>query len=300
MLVQTLVSYLAQGWPPSQIVIFDNTGHATENAEGSTDPYMHYFLNHTHIRYVYGVAVYAISRRLTFAECQNLFLHVAQREDIYDFFWAHQDVVVMQDETLYPSLFEAVVAEKRELVRKFGTRSRNWAVGYFDYDKLAHVNVLAADVIGLWDIRIPYYPSDCDYYGRARRAGLYIFDFPAARFFDVAVCLTNPQELFASAGVSAQRRLESTLKSMAVSKAAGDRWWHFWLSDRRNIWQGRNADGSISPDFGDGWRQQIVAGRKFFKHKWGTSECDISCRNESTIVSLAATQASEVRGAEAA
>ncbi|KAK5947820.1 hypothetical protein OHC33_011161 [Knufia fluminis] len=225
MLEQTLLSYLVEGWPSDQIVVFDNSGHAHENVRGTADPVEHYFLDYNRLRHLYGVALYQIPVRLSFSQFQNLLLTIAEREGLFDYFWTHQDVVVQPIVNFYPSLFHGVLAEMEELGLKFSYPSKNWALGFFDYDRLAHVNTMAAQVIGRWDTMIPYYPTDCDYYGRARSRRLFIFDFPAARFYDIGECLPDPHDLLGIEQPVAT--VESQLIRMAASKSKGRKAGHF-------------------------------------------------------------------------
>ncbi|KAJ9657847.1 hypothetical protein H2198_004043 [Neophaeococcomyces mojaviensis] len=267
LLEQTIASYIAEGWPCSQIVVVDNTGHALENAAGSVQDSEHYHLNYTRMQKNYGVSVFGLPIRLTFAQYQNWLLHLAKREGIDDFYWSHQDIIVRSDPNLFPSFFHGILAEKEQLASRFSKGSKEWAFGFFSYDWLAHVNVRAAEVVGQWDQWIPYYHSDCDYYGRARRKELLMFDFPIGRFFDVGSCLTSPQALFAQAQFDNAFELDDVLQQMHGTKA-----------DERNhggSWQGRTADKDVSDDSGPGFEYQIDAGRKWFKKKWGTWQCNV-------------------------
>ena len=86
MLEQTLRSFIMEGWPPSQIVVFDNTGVALRNDAGINARDQPTYLNYTHLQRIYGVAIYKLPVRLTFSQCQNYFLDVAQHQNITNFF----------------------------------------------------------------------------------------------------------------------------------------------------------------------------------------------------------------------
>lgn len=270
MLEQTVMSYLQEGWPHDQIVVVDNTGHAIENMQGLSMTVDAHFLNYTRLRTVYGVAVYSATTSLSLAQFQNLLLFRAQREGIADYYWSHQDVVVRSRPELFLSVFEAILAEKRSLLQKFGHHSSQWAVGFYDYDRLAHFNTLNAHTVGDWDVFIPFYPADCDYYGRARRANRFIYDFPRAYVYDVAQCLNDVSHLCPQASPE-HVDLDSLLQKMSDEKEH---------SGKRNSWH-KNDDvvdvaNGISPDFGRGFSMQIEAGRKWYKLKWKTNSCNIA------------------------
>lgn len=119
---------------------------------------------------------------------------------------------------------------------------------------------------------IPYYPANCDYYGRARKAGLFLFDQKGGRFFDVADCISDTCLLFASDEPS-RKQLEIELAALVRIKSRRLGVFEFWKGDRRNMRQGKNRDNT-SPDFGVGFELQIKAGRKWFESKWGSKKCN--------------------------
>ena len=156
-----------------------------------------------------------------------------------------------------PSFFDNIIEEKRLLDRKFLSQS-DWAFIWFGYDNLAHVNVAAASVIGLWDIFIPYYFSDCDYYRRARGHHLAIIDFYAGRIWSLADCVD--QYLWAD-----PPGLDIVLDELAQRKRQN--------KSGRNYWQGKLSDGKRTDDFGYGFQKLVDAGRNVYKEKWGTLRC---------------------------
>jgi len=270
LLQQTVLSYIAEGWPASQIIVLDNTGASRENSHGLNDPHHHTFLNYTLLRHMYGVNVRQSPVRLTFAQLQNLLLELARAAKWDDFYVSHQDVVVRStldagaSRPLYHNLLHEYFATKRE----FSENPSQWAFCFFHYDWLSHVNVLAADRIGPWDVLIPWYPSDCDYYGRARLAGLSIFDYYVGEFHDVAQCISDPERLlFLAEGGQEYRDVEKLLRDLANAKSRNKK--------GRNTWQGQQH-GGISDDFGPRFFEVLNAGRKSYRMKWGTTQCDVA------------------------
>jgi hypothetical protein len=94
-------------------------------------------------------------------------LDITRQHNITDYFWAHQDIVVRGESAESPSFYDKVIEEKHLLHHKLPSQF-GWAFVWFAYDNLAHVNVPAADIVGAWDMFIPYYSSDCDYNRRTR------------------------------------------------------------------------------------------------------------------------------------
>ena len=64
----------------------------------------------------------------------------------------------------FKSLYMNCVQALREAtVKDEGSdEERRWAMRWFNYDKLALVNVAGFVEIGAWDTQIPYYMTDCD------------------------------------------------------------------------------------------------------------------------------------------
>ena len=246
-----------EGWPPSQIVVFDNTGLALENSAGTNARDQPTYLNYSHLQQTYGVAIYKLLVRHSFSQGQNALLRFAQIHELPDFFWAHQDILVRSESDASPSLYDNIITMKRLLHEKFLSQS-DWAFVWFDYDNLSHVNVAAASAIGLWDIFIPYYFSDCDYYRRARQHHLAIVDFYAGPIWSLAGCVD--QHLWTDPS-----RLDTLLPKLVQEKRRDE--------SGRSRWQGMLPDGKRTDDFGEGFQAMVEAGKRVFKLKWGTYRC---------------------------
>ena len=264
MLDQTILSYLAEGWPSSQILVLDNSGRSSENAAGVLQRDHYASLNYTKLLEHYKVSFYRIPVRLTFAQLQNLYLDIARESNWTDFYWTHQDIVIRSYPTDPPStpFYFHVLDEQRELM---GRDPGKWAFGFYNYDLLSHVNVRVLDKVGYWDDRIPFYKADCDFYRRTRLAGLFIYDYDAGYVFDVEQCLTDLNSLKQPHGTSAYVELTTELALMQANKKSH--------AKERNKWRGRLVDGPISPDFGYAFWRVSDAGERNYRSKWHTDAC---------------------------
>ncbi|KAI0025149.1 hypothetical protein F4780DRAFT_768425 [Xylariomycetidae sp. FL0641] len=205
MLLQCVASYIAAGWPPSDIYVVENTGVFRANRRQELSLQNPFFLNHTALRQM-GVNVVTTPTLLTFAQLQNFFLNTAQQRNWPFFYWSHQDVLVFSDEDVrkkdrdhdwdhdpYATLYERAVGLLRYLE---APGMPPWATHFFSYDQLALVNVDAYLDTGGWDPLIPYYAADCDMYLRLHWAGFWQPQSDAGLIFDVAAPLDDVAALF--------------------------------------------------------------------------------------------------------
>lgn len=226
MLQQTVLSSVAAGWAPSQIIVVDNTGVSRANARHH---FRHTFLNYSLLLDSYGVNIFSNPTRQTFSQLQNLTLELARTAEWTDFYVSHQDVVVRNSlgEDASSTFYDSILREYREIKGSFADNLSKWAFVYYQYDWLIHVNVLSADRIGPWDQFIPYYFSDRNYYGCARRGGFQIFDYHAGSIFDLAECIAEPDKhLFHARGFPEDHETEMMLQKLALDKReAGQNVW---------------------------------------------------------------------------
>jgi hypothetical protein len=273
LLQQALLSYIAEGWPPSQIVVVDNTGSWWANLHERLTQDNHTFLNHTLLRQTYGVNIYAMPTRLSFAQLQNTLLTLARTSGWPDFYSSHQDIVIRSSIVKVGMPFYHSVLQERELHSPVPATDSTWAITFFHYDWLARTNVHAATQVGSWDVLIPWYPTDCDYYRRTRLRGYSIVDHYAGEIFDLATCLPDPEtKLFLPTDAAQNANVTETLRQMGISKGEH--------KQGRNIWQGRER-GGIADDFGPRFTELVQAGRENYRAKWGTSRCDVSLPDQS-------------------
>lgn len=271
MLQQAIVSYLVAGWPASDIFIIDNTGTMFSNRRAQLSIQNPSFLDYHRLEKIYNVNIIMTPTRLSFSQLQNFFLHEALVRDWTHYFWSHMDVVALStidpSNTGYQSLYRRVVADLEA-----STSSKEWAIRFYAYDRLAVVSVAAFDSIGGWDTSIPYYSSDCDVYGRLNMAGYNRNPSPdIGQIFDVATAMEDVTVLFL-AGSPYTPLYDSLYYNMSRNMEQKNK-------AERNTWQAVQQGGQGEPYYYkmSGWEivrtNMIEVGRKIFRLKWGTSQC---------------------------
>jgi len=234
-LQQVVVSYITAGWPPEDIYVVENTGVFDSNAKGLLCLQNPFFLNHTRL-HLLGVNIIVTPTLLTFAQLQNFYIHQSIERGWKQYFWGHMDIVALSfedkfvvggeekagneqekveggagtdgdvkknDEEVgkykdFKSLYMNCVQALREAtVKDEGSdEERRWAMRWFNYDKLALVNVAGFVEIGAWDTQIPYYMTDCDLHARLNMAKLEIKDAPAGFLIDVGESIDDLYTLY--------------------------------------------------------------------------------------------------------
>jgi hypothetical protein len=285
MLIQTVLSYIAAGWPREDIVVIDNSGTMDANPLqklSSTNPF---YLDYHTLRGRYGVSVLQAPTLLTFSQLQNFFLRLAIAYNWRFYFWSHMDVVVLSDETASPyySFHQRVLSILADLrVSSLDAASASereiWALKYFTYDWLTLINVGPWRTIGTWDSFIPYYTSDCDAYSRVPMHGFTTGDVRAGHIFDIPRPISHPETKFFPGEKDSDRTLLNAsryqallgeLKALQDEKHVG----------ARNKWQSANTGGKGDPwtydpeGFQKMWWATADFGRELYKKKWGTDEC---------------------------
>ena len=173
MLVQTVLSYVAAGWPREDIIIIDNSGTMDANPLQQLSLTNPFYLDYENLRTRYGVSIIQTPTLLTFSQLQNFLLRLALAHNWRFYFWSHMDVAVLSDESATPfsSFHQRVLSILAELhISSLDAATApehdTWALKYFTYDWLTLINVGPWRNIGAWDNFIPYYASDCDAYSR--------------------------------------------------------------------------------------------------------------------------------------
>jgi hypothetical protein len=292
MMRQTVLGYIASGWPREDIIIVDNSGTADANNLKLLSQSNPFFLDYDLFRYRYGVSILQTSVLLNFAQIQNFLIRVAMARHWPYFFWSHMDVGILshEEETPYLSFYERVlkILDDAESSRMSG--ESKWAVKFFNFDYLTLVNVEAWRHIGQWDVFIPYYATDCDAYGRLKMMGYKIDGVNAGHIWDVADIVDNPEEKFfppspTKNGDSTNatddnapnserfKALREELQKIQDEKLSN--------SKGRNTWQNMQKGGKGEPwtydpaGFQVAWWEMAEDGRKLYKNKWGVSNCDL-------------------------
>jgi hypothetical protein len=212
LLLQCVSSYIAAGWPPSDIHVVDNTGTFGANQRHELTLQNPFFLNHTALHQL-GVNIIMTPTVLTFAQLQNFYLHTALMRQWRFFFWTHQDVIVFSDEDVkkkdrdhdwdhdpFATLYERSVGLMRYLN---GPDMPPWSTHFFSYDLFTLVNRDAYLDAGAWDTHIPFQAADCDMYLRLHWAGYWQPQSEAGLVYDVGVPLNDIGALFRLPGAHA-------------------------------------------------------------------------------------------------
>lgn len=312
-LLQCISSYIAAGWPASDIYIVENTGVMLSNLHNKLTLQNPFYLNHTQLSLL-GVNILITPTLLTFAQLQNYYLWTAIERKWEQFFWSHQDILVFSfenetfpedsppaysargDSPVTYTLYDRAVGVLQFLRRP---EAPKWANHFFAYDHLTLVNRDALLSVGGWDTHIPFYATDCDMYVRLMWAGYWQGETEVGIILDVATVLDDIGALFRIPGIQATfqgdpnfssedplpprdketfAHLVEVAKRMEEAKYVDGNGW-------RNMWQLRQTGGEGEPfardyeGFEIGTRMFIDTGRAVFAEKWGHRGCDIHRMN---------------------
>lgn len=277
MLHQCIVSFIAAGWPASDITVFDNSGVMAANLHGQLTVDNPAYVNVSRLTEL-GVKYERIPTLLTFSQLQNFYLSTAISRGLDYYFWGHMDVTILTDEerTPYKSFYEMMVEDLVDVIKDYD----NWALHFYSFDWLTLVNVKTYNLMGGWDVAIPYYTSDCDFYSRVMMWGdethngwnLLSIDEPKSSIYDTSQPIQDLSAFFpesASEELNSARyqKLRNTLKFDMEQKGGGD---------DRNHWQNRQAGGQKDPYFRSTWirdesfKRLDAMGKEVFEMKWHT------------------------------
>lgn len=305
MMKQSVLGYIASGWPREDIIILDNSGTLDANSKKLLSPSNPFFLDYDLFRTRYGVSILRTPVLLNFAQLQNFMLDMALRRDWKYYFWSHMDVGIIssEEDTPYKSLYAKVLEVLEQAISSSESGKSKWGVKFFNFDYLSLNNVDVWRKVGQWDVFIPYYATDCDFYERLRMLGFTTDEVQVGHIFDVANNVTDPEtKFFPSASSTAKNPPRRRFGN--AEKRDGDKDSHDEKpnSDRfkallaelkvfeeekkanskgRNTWQNKQKGGQGEPwtydpaGFQSAWWQMAEAGRKLYKSKWGTGECNL-------------------------
>jgi hypothetical protein len=284
LLEQTVLSYISTGWPREDIIVVDNSGTMDANNRRLLSQGNPFYLDHTLYRSTYGVSILQTPTLYTFSQLMNLYLRISMTQHWSIYFWSHQDVAVLSDETAVPyrSFYHRILDILADLgVKSLDStqntnRDQKWALKFFAYDWLTLINVEPWRTIGQWDPFIPYYTADCDAYSRITLHGFTKDDVNAGHVFDVSetVPVTSffPSDPLEAPHSQRFRDLKDQLDALMKKK------WHDKEASR-NQWQGKENGGkgeawAYDPTgFQTMWWETSQLGRTLYKKKWGTDEC---------------------------
>ncbi|UKZ79814.1 hypothetical protein TrVFT333_007576 [Trichoderma virens FT-333] len=287
MMRQTVLGYIASGWPREDIIIVDNSGTADANNLKLLSHDNPFFLDYDLFRYRYGVSILQTSVLLNFAQIQNFLMRVAMARHWPYYFWSHMDVGILshEEETPYTPRRSRVISNLR----------KKWAAKFFNFDYLTLINVEAWRHIGTWDVFIPYYATDCDAYGRVKMLGYSIDGVHAGHIWDVNNFVDDPESRFFPPASqpssekdkdSANHTSEDNAPNSARFQALREELQKIQDaknsdSKGRNTWQNMQKGGKGEPwtydpaGFQVAWWEMAEDGRKLFRHKWGDGGCDL-------------------------
>jgi hypothetical protein len=102
MIRQTVLSYIAAGWPRADIVIVDNSGTVDGNVGGMLSKSNPFYLDYDMFQRRYGVGILQTPTLLNFAQLQNFMARQAIMRDWPYYYWSHMDVAVLSPEEFSP------------------------------------------------------------------------------------------------------------------------------------------------------------------------------------------------------
>jgi len=313
MLQQAVVSYLAAGWPASQIYVIDNTGTMNANRLGKLTLQNPFYIDYRRLEKVFGVNVLTAPTLLTFAQLQNYMMYTAIEKGWKTYFWGHMDVIALSDETYhepdkkdaskgqYYSIFDRALAKRMELEKKAADKEEpvKWALWFFAYDRLALVNLEAYLDVGGWDPQIGYYTSDCEFHWKLSEAGWFVGAGDVGMVADVGHYLPDLGILYRRVGYPKAQADEGDdgkkpLKNFGTEDVRGAEGYQALkqiIEDKqrekgedprgRNYWQAQQQGGQGEPFYRDSagferalW-MTISLGRKIYSEKWGHRDCDL-------------------------
>ncbi|KAF3910736.1 hypothetical protein ABW21_db0209187 [Orbilia brochopaga] len=318
MVTQTVLSYIAAGWPREQIYVIDNSGTMDANPHGKLSAGNPFSLDYELLRGRYGVNIMRTPTLLNFAQLQNYVLEMAMAGGWEYYYWTRPDITVLGNEAAVPylSFYENIVRSlldvydradptgwtpemlaevarkerdpidlpqgeakaRRELEVDYAS-GRPWGIVFHAFAGLTLMNVKAAADekmgVGAWDILIPYYGSDCDYYERLRLTGWAMLLRNAGVVFDVFKAAENVESLF-FADDAEHAQLQSDRYRNATAQLLE-------LSVRKDrpaeglkttFPAGRGEPWTYDPHgYDQGWWYMADVGRQIYQKKWGTDNC---------------------------
>jgi hypothetical protein len=294
MLEQTVLSYISVGWPREDIIVVDNSGTLDANSRGSLSKDNPFFLDYQLLRHTYGVSILQTPTLFNFAQLMNFYLRTSIAHDWSFYFWSHQDVAVISDETAQPyrSFYQGVIdvlegLDVHSLNRDPSSstmRKEKWAVKWFHYDWLSLNNVEAWRIIGHWDTFIPYYTTDCDAYSRILLNGLTREEVRVGDVFDLPNTVPDLQTKFFSSDPLEKPNSPRFTQLYEELDALMNLKWSIGERDR-NTWQNKQNGGKGEPwtydpsGFQHMWWESARHGQALFSSKWGSSECQLERTN---------------------
>ncbi|CAF1402541.1 unnamed protein product [Adineta ricciae] len=221
------------------------------------------------------IAILPTSSLLSFSHLQNLFLDIAQQSKCDFYSWSHMDIMLLplsEDWAIAKENINKTVGAKSSdahphtvytkmlnSIRQANRTENNWSVIFYHYDLVIAVRTSAYISNGPFDIYIPQYTADCDYYRRLKLSGYVSINQHIVHIFHMPKVLKN--ELVEELKTCAWKRAKEIL--------------HISADDGRDInrtqWRRNNmriADREAEPLL-------YTAGLTYYQKKWNTRNCGL-------------------------
>ncbi|UJR12408.1 hypothetical protein I4U23_016585 [Adineta vaga] len=219
------------------------------------------------------ITILPTSSSLSFSHLQNLFLNIAQQSKCDFYSWSHMDIMLLplsEDWTIVKENSNRTVDARSSdahshivytkmlnSIRQVNRTENNWSVIFYRYDLVIAVRTSAYISTGPFDIYIPQYTADCDYYKRLKLKGYKLVNQHIAHIFHMPKVLEN--ELVEELKTCEWKRAKEILHISADNGSDINR-----TQWRRNNM--RIADREAEPLL-------YTAGLTYYQKKWNTRNC---------------------------
>ncbi|KAK9831471.1 hypothetical protein WJX81_008431 [Elliptochloris bilobata] len=231
---QTVHSLLTAGWRGPVVVLDNSSGHETSADDSLLRS---------------GVEVLRTTGSLNFAQLQNVAASIAVERGLEYFFCAHPGVLV-----LGPDANTSFAAAAERCVERWDASQPDWGLIFFGSDRLMAVRVKAAADVH-WDVFVPQYRADCDFYQSLKVSGWGLLHCDAGRI------------------VSAWQKLEVPYGNHTAAAAVLDEHARAGVADGYAISAARAA--ARSPEAKVAWAMQMRTSIEYYQYKWRMDECDM-------------------------
>ena len=212
---------------------------------------------------------------LSFSHLQNLFFTMAEQSGCRFYSWSHMDIFLfpfqedwnMHEKSMnksmrsQPSLssFPNVYKKYLDSIDHVNTTEQHWGLMFYAYDLLTAVRTTAYQSTGPFDVAIPQYKADCDYYNRLRLKGYQTLKRYIMHVFHMSSILSN--HLIEEMSNGTWQRANEILNASGNKSSIGDSRTQWRLDHMRRA--DREAASILTP-----------AGWTYYERKWGTHDCN--------------------------
>ena len=213
------------------------------------------------------ISIVPTSSLLSFSHLQNLFFTMAEQSGCRVYSWSHMDIFLLpfqEDWNIYQrsrsSISSSPNAYKKYLdsIYHVNTTEQNWGLIFYAYDWLTAVRTEAFKSNGPFDVAIPQYKADCDYYNRLRLKGYQTINRYIMHVFHMSTILST--NLTEEMKTCTWQRANEILNTSVKNSSKGDSRTQWRLDGMRRA--DREAASILTP-----------AGWTYYERKWGTHDC---------------------------